>query len=56
MDLARAIGAGAGDVLRASYQPASHFWPVQAIESGGLLALSALLIATTVRLVHRRAT
>ena len=44
-----------GDVLRANYQPASHFWQVQAIEGGGLLALSALLIAATVWLVHRRA-
>jgi hypothetical protein len=44
-----------GDVLRANYQPASHFWRVQWIEGGGLLALSALLIAVTVWLVHRRA-
>ena len=44
-----------GDVLRADYQPASHFWSVQGIEGGGLLALSVLLIAATVRLVHRRA-
>jgi hypothetical protein len=46
----------AGDVLRANYQPASHFWRVQWIEGGGLLALSVLLIAATVWLVHRRAT
>ena len=45
----------AGDVLRANYQPASHFWPVQGIEGGGLLALSLLLIAVTVWLVRRRA-
>jgi hypothetical protein len=45
----------AGDVLRANYQPASHFWRVQWIEGGALLALSALLIAVTVWLVHRRA-
>ena len=44
-----------GDVLRADYQPTSHFWSVQAIEGGGLLALSVLLIAATVWLVHRRA-
>jgi hypothetical protein len=44
-----------GDVMRANYQPASHFWSVQGIEGGGLLALSVLLIATTVWLVHRRA-
>jgi hypothetical protein len=44
-----------GDVLHANYQPASHFWRVQWIEGSGLLALSALLIAVTVWLVHRRA-
>ncbi len=38
-----------------SYQPASRFWPFQWIEGGWLLALSALLIVTTVWLVHRRA-
>ena len=38
-----------------SYQPASRFWPFQLIEGGWLLASSALLIATTVWLVHRRA-
>ena len=38
-----------------SYQPASRFWPFQWIEGGWLLALSALLIAATVWLVHRRA-
>jgi hypothetical protein len=45
----------AGNLLRANYQPASHFWRVQWIEGSGLLALSALLIAATVRLVRRRA-
>ena len=44
-----------GDVLRADYQPTSHFWRVQWIEGGGLLALSLLLIAATVWLVCRRA-
>jgi ABC-2 family transporter protein len=39
-----------------SYQPASRFWPFQFIEGGWLLALSLLLIATTVWLVRRRAT
>jgi len=36
------------------YQPASHFWSFQWIEGGWLLALSVLLLATTVWLVHRR--
>ena len=45
----------AGSLLRANYQPASHFWRVQWIEGGALLALSALLIAATVWLAHRRA-
>jgi hypothetical protein len=38
-----------------SYQPASRFWPFQWIEGGWLLVLSAVLIAATVWLVHRRA-
>ncbi|MCW2929434.1 MAG: putative transrane transport protein [Actinomycetia bacterium] len=38
-----------------SYTPATRFWPFQWIESGWLLALSALLIAATVWLVRRRA-
>jgi hypothetical protein len=45
-----------GDVLRADYQPASRFWSVQGIAGGGLVALSALLIAATVWLVRRSAT
>jgi len=36
------------------YQPASHFWPFQWIEGGGLLVLSVLLMAVTVWLVRRR--
>ena len=37
------------------YQPITRFWPFQWIEGGWLLALSLLLIAATVWLVHRRA-
>jgi hypothetical protein len=37
-----------------SYQPVNRFWPFQFIEGGWLLALSLLLIAATVWLVHRR--
>jgi hypothetical protein len=44
-----------GDVLHADFQPTGHFWRVQWIEGGGLLALSVLFTAVTVWLVHRRA-
>ena len=37
------------------YIPVSRFWPMQFIEAGWLLVLSALLIAGTVWLVRRRA-
>jgi hypothetical protein len=43
-----------GYTLWTSYQPASRFWTFQWIEGGWLLALSVLLIATTVWLAHRR--
>ena len=45
-----------GYTQRTSYQPASRFWTFQGIEGGWLLALSAVLIALTVWLAHRRAT
>jgi len=38
-----------------TYQPASRLWPFQWIEGGWLLALSLLLMAAAVWLVHRRA-
>jgi hypothetical protein len=37
------------------YVPVSRFWPMQFIEAGWLLLLSAVLVAATVRLVRRRA-
>jgi hypothetical protein len=37
-----------------TYQPAGRFWTFQWIEGGWLLALSVLLIATTIWLVRRR--
>jgi hypothetical protein len=43
-----------GYTLWTTYQPASRFWTFQWIEGGWLLALSLLLIATTVWLVRRR--
>jgi hypothetical protein len=48
--------SGHGYTLWTSYQPAGRFWAFQWIEGGWLLALSVLLIAVTVWLVHRRAT
>ncbi len=44
-----------GYTLWTSYQPISRFWAFQWIEGGWLLALSVLLLAATVWLVHRRA-
>jgi hypothetical protein len=44
-----------GYVQWTSYQPASRLWPFQWIEGGWLLALSVLLIAAAIWLVHRRA-
>jgi hypothetical protein len=44
-----------GYTMWTSYQPTSRFWPFQWIEGGWLLALSVLLIAGCVWLVHRRA-
>ena len=44
-----------GYTLLTTYQPDNRFWQFQWIEGGWLLALSVLLIATTVWLVRRRA-
>ena len=44
-----------GITFSASYQPASRFWLFQWIEGGWLVALSLLLMAAAVWLVHRRA-
>ena len=44
-----------GGTTWTSYIPVSRFWPMQSIEGGWLLALSAALIAATVWLVRRRA-
>jgi hypothetical protein len=45
-----------GDTEWTSYQPASRFWTSQLIDSGWLLALTAVLLTATVWLVRRRAT
>jgi hypothetical protein len=47
--------AGHGYTRFTSYQPGSRFLPLQLIEGGWLLMVSALLIAVTVWLVRRRA-
>ena len=44
-----------GYSLWTGYQPASRFWSFQWIEASWLLALSAVLVVTTVWLVRRRA-
>lgn len=49
-----ALTAAAWFYLHDHY-PVSTFWPMQFFESGWLLALSALLVAATIRLVRRHA-
>ncbi|WP_250294102.1 ABC transporter permease [Streptomyces atroolivaceus] len=36
------------------YHPASHFWPIQLVETGILLALAALALALAFRVLRRR--
>ncbi|MGW1107508.1 hypothetical protein [Streptomyces sp. NPDC002540] len=36
------------------YHPASHFWPLQLVETGILLALAALAVALSFRVLRRR--
>ncbi|MHC3464281.1 hypothetical protein [Streptomyces flavovirens] len=38
----------------ADYHPASHFWPLQLVETGILLALAALALALAFRVLRRR--
>ncbi|WP_413753095.1 ABC transporter permease [Streptomyces sp. R-74717] len=38
----------------ADYHPASHFWPIQLVETGILLALAALAVALAFRVLRRR--
>jgi hypothetical protein len=45
-----------GYALVTTYQPDSRFWPFQWIEGGWLLALSLLLLASTIWLIRRHAT
>jgi hypothetical protein len=49
-----ALGAATWFYLRDHY-PVSTFWPMQAFESGWLLAVCALLVAGTLWLVRRYA-
>jgi ABC-type transport system involved in multi-copper enzyme maturation permease subunit len=39
-----------------TYQPASRFWPLQFIEAGVFVALTAAALGATIWLLHRRAT
>jgi hypothetical protein len=50
-----ALAAATWFYLRDHY-PVSTFWPMRVFEAGWLLVLSALLVASTVRLVRRHAT
>ncbi|MEK8144329.1 hypothetical protein NKH18_28275 [Streptomyces sp. M10(2022)] len=36
------------------YHPASHFWPLQLVETGILLVLAALAVALAFRVLRRR--
>lgn len=36
------------------YHPASHFWPLQLVETGITLALTALVLAAAFTLLRRR--
>lgn len=61
MNMAATLGCNAALTAVAwfylhDHYPVSTFWPMQFFESGWLLALSALLVAGTVRLVRRHAT
>ncbi|MFD7615916.1 hypothetical protein [Streptomyces sp. NPDC059802] len=42
------------DLRYFDYHPASHFWPLQLVETGILLALSALAVALAFRVLRRR--
>ncbi|MFE1288813.1 hypothetical protein [Streptomyces sp. NPDC058751] len=47
-------GAGGRSGIWATYQPESHFWPLQLVESGLLLALAGLATAAAFALLRRR--
>ncbi|MFC5804027.1 hypothetical protein [Streptomyces formicae] len=39
--------------VESGYHPASHFWPIQFVETGVVLALTALLTVAAFRLLRR---
>jgi hypothetical protein len=51
---ARALGQLHAAVIQ-TYEPASRFWPYQAVEAAGLLTAAILLGAATIWIIHRRA-
>jgi hypothetical protein len=51
---ARALGQLHAAVIQ-TYEPASRFWPYQAVEAAGLLTTAILLGAATIWIIHRRA-
>ena len=52
--LAAPSGPHGNPLIRAVYQPASHFWPLQLAETGVFLGLAALLVAFAAWWTHER--
>ncbi|MER5359204.1 ABC transporter permease [Streptomyces sp. NPDC002785] len=53
-DLAGCLRNRGGITTFVDYHPASHFWPLQLVETGILLALAALAVALAFRVLRRR--
>lgn len=53
--IVRGWSAGAGRSLFVSFQPPGHFWLAQALEGAAVLAVVALCLAVTLRLLEKRA-
>jgi ABC-2 family transporter protein len=47
-------GRGGGPLFEAVYQPASHFWPLQLVETGLFIGLAAALVAFAAWWTHER--
>ncbi|MFI5773330.1 ABC transporter permease [Streptomyces sp. NPDC051658] len=53
-DTASCLRNQGGITYFADYHPASHFWPLQLVETGILLVLAALAVAVAFRVLRRR--